>query len=53
VNTVATVYLPANNAAQVMEGDKALSLVKEIRVEGKEEGYVVLKVGSGRYQFTW
>jgi alpha-L-rhamnosidase len=51
-NTEATVYIPANDATGILEGGKALSLVKEIRVEGKEEGYVVLKVGSGKYQFT-
>jgi len=50
-NTEATLYIPAKEATHILEGGKALTLVKEIRVEGKEEGYVVLKVGSGRYRF--
>ncbi len=51
-NTTATVYIPASDVSQVFEGGKVLSALKEIQVAGKEEGYVVLKVGSGRYQFT-
>jgi alpha-L-rhamnosidase len=51
-NTTSTVYVPTSDAAQIMEGGKALSAVKEIQVVGSEEGYVVLKLGSGRYHFT-
>jgi len=51
-NTSATVYVPASEAAKILEGGKVLSAVKEITVVGLEEGYVVLKVGSGNYQFT-
>jgi alpha-L-rhamnosidase len=51
-NTTSTVYIPASDAAQIMEGGKALSAVKEIQVLGTGEGYVVLKLGSGRYHFT-
>jgi alpha-L-rhamnosidase len=50
-NTTATVYIPADNAAQLMEGGKALAAVKEIKVTGQEDGYVVMEVGSGKYSF--
>lgn len=52
-NTTSTVYIPASDAAKIMEGGKALSSVKEIQVLGTGEGYVVLKLGSGRYHFSW
>jgi len=51
-NTTATVYVPADDSAPILEGGKAISLVKEIVVTGKEEEYVILKVGSGKYHFT-
>lgn len=51
-NTVSTVYVPAEDAAKILERGKALSLVKEIQIIGKEEEYVVLKAGSGKYSFT-
>jgi alpha-L-rhamnosidase len=51
-NTTATVYVPAIEAAGVLESGKAISAVKEITLAGLEEGYVVLKVGSGKYRFT-
>ncbi|GAI80454.1 unnamed protein product, partial [marine sediment metagenome] len=47
---------PENNqpfvADVVRESNKALSSIKEIEISGTENGYVVLKVGSGKYQFT-
>jgi alpha-L-rhamnosidase len=51
-NTTATVFVPADDEADILEGGKMLSLVKDIQVTGKETGYVVLKVGSGKYYFT-
>jgi alpha-L-rhamnosidase len=51
-NTIATVYVPSDELSKVMEGGKPLPAVKEIEVIGMEPGYVVLKVGSGKYQFT-
>ena len=30
---------------------KAITTVKEIEISGSEDGYVVLKVGSGKYSF--
>jgi alpha-L-rhamnosidase len=51
-NSKATIYLPAKSAEQIMESGKVLSAIKEITVTGKEEGYVVVKVGSGDYVFV-
>jgi alpha-L-rhamnosidase len=51
-NTTATVYFPANAAAVIFEGGKPISSVKEIQVIGKEEGYLLLKMGSGKYILT-
>lgn len=51
-NTTATVYMPAANAAAITENDKQLSTVTEIKVMGTENGYVLLKLGSGKYQFA-
>jgi len=49
-NTTATVYLPAADAAARTESGQPLESVSEIQVVGKEGGYVVLSVGSGRYR---
>jgi alpha-L-rhamnosidase len=51
-NTTATIYVPAKNEASVLESGNALSSSKEIQVAGSEDGYVVLKVGSGKYHFV-
>lgn len=51
-NTTATVFVPADDEADILEGGKSLSMVKDIQVTGKEPGYIVLKVGSGKYYFT-
>lgn len=52
VNTTATVYVPAANAAAITEGDKPLASSTDIKVAGEENGYVVLQLGSGRYHFV-
>ncbi|MCK4967247.1 alpha-L-rhamnosidase, partial [bacterium] len=52
VNTTATVYVPAASADAVLENGNALSSLKEIELSGTENGYVVLRVGSGKYHFT-
>jgi alpha-L-rhamnosidase len=51
-NTTATVFVPAGELSEVMEGGKPLPEVKEIEIAGTEPGYMVLKVGSGKYRFT-
>jgi alpha-L-rhamnosidase len=51
-NTTATVFVPGGELAKVMEGGKPLPEVKHVEIAATEPGYVVLKVGSGRYRFT-
>jgi alpha-L-rhamnosidase len=47
-NTTATVYIPANEAAVILEGGKAIASVKGIQIVRKEDGYLVVNVPSGR-----
>ncbi len=51
-NTTATIYIPASSADVVKEGNNMLSKVTGIKVSGKEDEYVVVEVGSGKYHFT-
>jgi alpha-L-rhamnosidase len=51
-NTSATIYIPAKAADQITESGKAISSNKDIKVEGTESGYVIVKTGSGKYQFS-
>ncbi|MFN0214931.1 MAG: family 78 glycoside hydrolase catalytic domain [Saprospiraceae bacterium] len=51
-NTTATILLPASDASLVKEGGKPLTDLPEIKVVGAENGYIVLKAGSGKYHFT-
>jgi len=50
-NTKATIYVPALDAYQIKESGRAVSIIKEIGLSGYEDGYMVLTVGSGKYQF--
>jgi alpha-L-rhamnosidase len=50
-NSIATVYIPATDAANVTENNIALSSVKDISVTGTENGYVIVNLGSGKYHF--
>ena len=51
-NTRATVFIPATTVNSVREDGQVLSTHKSVQVEGTEEGYVVVKLGSGKYNFT-
>ena len=51
VNTTATVYVPANDVASVMESGKPVSQQKDVQFVKQEKGYSVYKVGSGTYRF--
>jgi alpha-L-rhamnosidase len=50
-NTTATIYVPADSAADVTESGNALDKADAIKVDRTENGYVVLKVGGGVYRF--
>jgi alpha-L-rhamnosidase len=51
-NTTATIYIPASSADAVMEGGKNVAAAKDIQMEGVENGYVQMNVGSGKYSFS-
>jgi alpha-L-rhamnosidase len=51
-NTTADIYIPAANADAITEGGKALSTIKAIEVTGKDNQYVIIKAGSGKYRFV-
>lgn len=51
-NTVATVYIPAKKSTDISESGKSIVQIKDIKIAGEEDGYVVLNLGSGKYLFT-
>ncbi|TFH46671.1 MAG: alpha-L-rhamnosidase, partial [Bacteroidia bacterium] len=51
-NTTATVFIPSDDPEAILEGGRPLTQVKEIQVVGTEDGYFVVKLGSGRYSFS-
>jgi alpha-L-rhamnosidase len=51
-NTTATVYIPAKDLGSIKESGKNLSQINGLKVMGKEDGYVIVEVGSGVYHFA-
>jgi len=52
VNTTANVYLPKNDTSSILEGKKPLSSSKGMNVIGEEDGFTIVEIGSGKYNFT-
>ena len=52
VSCTATVYIPLMTGKQVMENEKRISESKNIELLNDENGYRLMKVGSGTYQFS-
>ena len=52
VNTKATVYIPANNADAVLEGNQKASTVTGVRLLEMKDGFAVYEVLSGVYHFV-
>jgi alpha-L-rhamnosidase len=50
-NTTATVYVPAKDAARVLEGGQPANQSKELKFLRMEDGNAVFKAGSGHYSF--
>ncbi|HEY5967159.1 MAG TPA: family 78 glycoside hydrolase catalytic domain [Chitinophagaceae bacterium] len=50
-NTTATVFVPASNKEAITESGNAVSSSKDLQVTGTENGYVILKLNSGKYHF--
>ncbi|MFB9843551.1 alpha-L-rhamnosidase [Mucilaginibacter ginsenosidivorans] len=51
-NTKADIYLPASSVNDITENGKALAVDKDISVGAAENGYVLIKAGSGSYHFA-
>ena len=51
VNTTATVFIPTSDKNSVTESGKLLADQSTIQVVGTQEGYLLVEVGSGDYQF--
>jgi alpha-L-rhamnosidase len=52
VNTTATVYVPAKDAASVKESDRPAGEAAGVRSLPAEAGAAVFEIGSGSYQFV-
>ena len=50
-NTTAEIYIPSEPGSQIFENNTPISQIKEIRFLREENGYTVLKAGSGSYKF--
>jgi alpha-L-rhamnosidase len=50
-NTTATVYIPAKNKEDILESGIEIDKLKEIQIDRTDDGYVIVKVGSGKYRF--
>jgi len=52
VNTTGKVFIPASSVEKVKENGRSLNGHRDLELVGKEDGFVVVKLGSGEYQFT-
>ena len=50
-NTSATIHVPATKVDGVKEGGVPLANGPDLRIVGASDGYVSVKVGSGKYRF--
>ena len=51
-NSKAVVYIPALSAAKIKEHGTPINLLKDIKQVGKTTEYVLLKICSGKYDFS-
>ncbi|MCF3108725.1 glycoside hydrolase family 78 protein [Niabella sp. CC-SYL272] len=51
-NTSAEIWIPTVAGASVTESGKNIRMVKDLRVLSVKDGYTIVQVGSGRYQFV-
>ena len=51
-NTKAIIYIPAKSADDIVESGKPVSASADIKIAGNENGYIIVKVGSGVYHFS-
>jgi alpha-L-rhamnosidase len=51
-NTIATVYVPANDKASVKEGGKPVDESEGVSFVKMADGYAVYEIGGGSYNFS-
>jgi alpha-L-rhamnosidase len=51
-NTTATVYVPATEGSEIMEGDRPVTQSPGVEFVRWENGAAIFRVGSGEYVFT-
>ena len=51
-NSTAVIYVPVQGDATVLENGQPLSSLAYLQVLGKENGYLKVQAGSGKYRFT-
>jgi alpha-L-rhamnosidase len=51
-NTTATVYIPAGDAARIMEGRRPAPQAEGVRLIGMQDGVTIFEIGSGTYRFS-
>jgi alpha-L-rhamnosidase len=49
-NTTATVYIPTKDSNSLLDGGKPVTA--DVKVDGMEDGYLKLEIGSGSYSFS-
>nr|MBA4167377.1 alpha-L-rhamnosidase [Chitinophagaceae bacterium] len=52
VSTIAEIHIPAASEQTITESNMALKSNKDITITGKDDGYVVVRAGSGKYHFV-
>jgi hypothetical protein len=52
VNTTAIVYVPASSVKDVKMDSKPVKQSKSAIINGLENGYAIIEIGSGKYEFT-
>ncbi len=52
VNTTANVYVPTTNQASVLENNKSIKGIPNIKIKSFQDNYLNLELGSGTYQFV-
>lgn len=50
-NTTATIYVPTEEGKEVLLDGMPVANNKEVTVQGREKGYLIVKTGSGNYRF--
>ena len=52
-NTFATIYIPTSNKDDIKENNKVIALSDDVKIDRVEDGYTVLRAGSGIYHFSF